>query len=55
MLLLVAGALAASSFIIAKKPDAKKAMDKIAPYQGIIGVVLLIMMPMAPCSEWAHM
>lgn len=42
LLLLVAGALAASSFIIAKKPDAKKAMDKIAPYQGIIGVVLLL-------------
>ena len=42
LLLIVGGALAASSFIIAKKPDAKKAMDKIAPYQGIIGVIMLV-------------
>ncbi|MCC6996522.1 MAG: hypothetical protein IT370_18060 [Deltaproteobacteria bacterium] len=42
MLCLIGGALAAASFIVAKKPDAKKAMDKIAPYQGIIGVIALI-------------
>lgn len=37
---ILGGALAASAFILAKKPDAKAIMDKIAPYQGIIGIVL---------------
>jgi len=36
--LAVLGVLAASSLIIAKKPDAKEIIGKIAPYQGWIGV-----------------
>ena len=39
---LLAGVLAASSAIIAKKPNAKDLIDKFVPYQGWIGVVLLI-------------
>jgi hypothetical protein len=39
--LIIAGLLAASSFIIAKKPDARKLIDKIAPYQAFVGVGLL--------------
>lgn len=37
--LAVLGILGASSIIIAKKPDAKEMIAKLAPYQGWIGVV----------------
>jgi hypothetical protein len=37
--LIVLGVLGAASLIIAKKPDAKELIDKLAPYQGWIGVV----------------
>jgi hypothetical protein len=37
--LAVLGILGASSLIIAKKPDAKELIDKLAPYQGWIGAV----------------
>lgn len=37
--LAVLGVLGASSIIIAKKPDAKEVIAKLAPYQGWIGVV----------------
>ncbi len=37
---IVGGILAASGFIIAKKPNAKELIDKIVPYQGWIGVVM---------------
>ena len=37
---IIGGIIAASSFIIAKKPDAKELIDKLTPYQGWIGVVL---------------
>src|SRR5688572_19919308 len=37
--LAVLGVLAAANLIIAKKPDAKELIDKIAPYQGWIGAV----------------
>jgi hypothetical protein len=40
--LIVAGILAASGFIISRKPDAKQLIDKIVPFQGFIGVALLI-------------
>jgi len=41
-LALIVGALVClSSFIIAKKPEAKELFDKIAPYQGFLGVGLL--------------
>ena len=34
------GILAASSFIVAKKPNAKQLIDKMVPYQGWIGIVM---------------
>jgi hypothetical protein len=37
--LAVLGVLGASSLIIARKPDAKELIGKIAPYQGWIGAV----------------
>lgn len=37
-LLLSIGALGVSSFIIAKKPDAKELLDKLKPFQGWIGI-----------------
>ena len=43
LLLIVAGILAVSGLIISKKPEAKQLIDKIVPFQGIIGVVLLAM------------
>lgn len=42
LLLIAAGILAASGFIVSKKPDAKRLLDKLAPYQGIIGVIILV-------------
>jgi hypothetical protein len=41
LLLIAAGILAASSLILAKKPDAKQMIDKIAPYQATLGIILL--------------
>ncbi len=40
--LIIAGILAASSFIISKAPNAKQLIDKIAPIQGFLGVGLLV-------------
>lgn len=37
--LLLLGVLSAASFIIQKRPDAKEHIEKIAPYQGYIGVI----------------
>lgn len=42
LLLIVAGALAASSLIIAKQPNAREVIAKLVPFQGIIGIILLI-------------
>ena len=36
------GIIAASSLIVAKKPNAQELLDKLTPFQGWIGVVLLI-------------
>ncbi len=41
ILTITGGVLAASSLIIARKPDAKQVFDKIAPYQGFLGVGLV--------------
>ena len=41
IVLIAAGILASSSLIIAKKPDARKLVDALAPYQAGIGIVLL--------------
>ena len=38
---ILGGAIAASSYIVSKKADAKELLDKLVPYQGWIGVVLL--------------
>lgn len=38
--LVVGGILAASSLIIARKPNAKELIDKLTPYQGWIGIGL---------------
>ena len=42
IVLVVLGVLAVPSMIIAKKPEAKDLIAKIAPYQGWIGVVAAI-------------
>ena len=42
LLLIVAGALAAASLIIQKQPNARDALAKLVPFQGIIGIVLLL-------------
>ena len=42
LLLIFAGLLACSNLILAKMPDSKKLFDKVAPYSGFVGVVLLV-------------
>jgi len=37
---IVGGLLAASSFVVSKKPNAKELLEKLVPVQGWIGVVL---------------
>jgi hypothetical protein len=40
--LIVCGMLAIPALVVAKKPDAKKLLDKIMPYQGWIGLVVCV-------------
>ncbi len=40
--LLAGGLLGAANLIIAKKPNAKELIDKLMPYQGWIGVLLVV-------------
>ena len=42
LLLIVAGVLGAAALIIKNKPDARELIAKLVPFQGIIGIVLLI-------------
>jgi hypothetical protein len=42
LLLIVLGVLAVPGLIIAKRPDAKRYIDKLAPYQGWIGTGMAI-------------
>lgn len=42
LLLILAGILAVSGLIVAKKPNAKELIDKLVPYQAFIGVALLV-------------
>lgn len=42
LLLIAGGLLAAASLIVAKKPDARALIDKIAPFQATMGIVMLI-------------
>ncbi|MFO0559644.1 MAG: hypothetical protein U0269_16620 [Polyangiales bacterium] len=39
---ILGGLLAASGFIIKRRPDAQQMIDKLAPYQGWIGVTMFI-------------
>ncbi|MBK8269599.1 MAG: hypothetical protein IPK83_15375 [Planctomycetes bacterium] len=39
LVLLAGGVLGASNLIVAKKPDAKALIEKLSPYQGIIGAL----------------
>ena len=41
ILTITGGLIAASTLLIAKKPDAKQLFDKVAPYQGGLGIALL--------------
>ena len=41
-ILLAGGLLGAANLIIAKKPNAKEQIDKLTPYQGWIGVLLVL-------------
>jgi len=43
LLLIAGGILAAANLIVAKKPDARALIAKIAPYQATIGIALLVM------------
>jgi hypothetical protein len=43
ILLILGGILAVSGIIVAKKPDAKQLIDKLVPYQALIGVALLVL------------
>jgi len=40
--LFLGGVLAAAGFIVSKKPNAKELIAKVVPYQGFIGVALLV-------------
>ena len=42
ILLIAAGILAAASLIVAKQPNAQEMIKKLVPFQGIIGIILLI-------------
>ena len=41
-LLILAGLIAMSGVIVAKRPDARAVLDKLVPFQAIIGVALLV-------------
>ena len=41
LITIAGGILAASALIIARKPNAKELIDKITPYQGWIGIVMV--------------
>lgn len=43
LLLIVGGILALSGIIVAKQPNAKDVIDKLVPYQAIIGVAMLVL------------
>jgi hypothetical protein len=42
ILLFLGGVLALSNLIVSKRPDAKRIIDKLVPYQALIGVALLV-------------
>jgi len=40
--MIVAGILAAAGLIVSRKPEAAQLIDKLTPYQGWVGIVLMI-------------
>lgn len=42
ILAIVGGLVAASSFVVARRPDARPIFDRLAPFQGAIGVAMLV-------------
>jgi hypothetical protein len=42
LLLIVAGVLGAAALIVQKQPNARDVIAKLVPFQGIIGIILLI-------------
>lgn len=42
IVLIISGILAVPSLILSKKPDAKDLLDKVTPYQGWFGVIVLV-------------
>jgi len=43
LLLIVGGVLAISGLIVAQAPNAKELIDKLVPYQALIGVAMLVL------------
>jgi hypothetical protein len=41
LVLLAGGILGAANLIVAKKPNAKELINKLSPYQGAIGIIML--------------
>ena len=42
LVLLVGGVIGASTIIVTKRPDAKDVIEKLLPFQGVIGIVLML-------------
>lgn len=55
IILIISGCLAIPSLIISKKPDAKVLFDKISPYQGWLGLIILIWGLWSIISTLLHM
>lgn len=55
--LVVLGLLAIPSLVLAKKPDAKVLFDKVAPYQGIIGIIVGLwgIWGIVECIRWIEL
>jgi hypothetical protein len=43
IVLILGGILAISALIVAKRPDAQQLINKLVPFQGIIGVAMLVL------------
>ena len=55
ILLIVLGILAVPSLLLKKRPDAKEILDKIAPYQGWIGLVFCALGILGVIRQLLHM
>lgn len=42
ILTILGGLFAASSFLVARRPDARGVLDRVAPFQGAVGLGLLV-------------